>query len=67
MLGDAGANALGAVLGVAGVSRLRSRPSLLAVLATIATLTVASERVSFTAVIDATGPLRWLDQLGRRR
>ncbi|MFZ4669749.1 MAG: hypothetical protein ACOYML_10640, partial [Microthrixaceae bacterium] len=29
-------------------------------------LNVASEFVSFSRVIDAVAPLRWLDQLGRR-
>jgi UDP-N-acetylmuramyl pentapeptide phosphotransferase/UDP-N-acetylglucosamine-1-phosphate transferase len=66
MLGDAGANALGAVLGVA----LAARTGLLgrsALLAGIAGLTAASERVSFTEVIARTPGLRELDALGRRR
>ena len=66
MLGDAGANALGAVLGVA----LAARTGLLgrsALLAGIAGLTAASERVSFTEVIARTPGLRELDGLGRRR
>jgi len=65
MLGDAGANALGAMLGVAAASSL-SRRSRLAALTVIVGLTAASEVVSFTEVIDQTGPLRWLDMLGRR-
>ena len=64
MLGDAGANALGAMLGVAA-TRL-PRPARLAALAGIVGLTAASERVSFTKVIERTAPLRWLDMLGRR-
>jgi UDP-N-acetylmuramyl pentapeptide phosphotransferase/UDP-N-acetylglucosamine-1-phosphate transferase len=64
MLGDAGANALGAMLGVAATSL--PRPARLAVLAGIAGLTAVSERVSFTAVIERSAPLRWLDMLGRR-
>jgi hypothetical protein len=64
MLGDAGANALGAMLGVAATTL--PRPARLAALAGIAGLTAASERVSFTKVIERTGPLRWLDMLGRR-
>jgi hypothetical protein len=65
MLGDAGANALGAVLGAAAAARL-SRPARVALLAGIMGLTAASEVVSFTAVIERTPALRWLDMLGRR-
>jgi hypothetical protein len=64
MLGDCGANALGAMLGVAA-ARL-PRTARLAALAAVTGLTAASERVSFSRVIDTTPPLRWLDQLGRR-
>ncbi len=65
MLGDAGANALGAMLGGAAAIAL-SRPARLAVLAGVAGLTAASEFVSFTKVIERTPPLRRLDLLGRR-
>jgi len=65
MLGDAGANALGALLGVVAAASL-SRPARVALLAGIAGLTAASEKVSFTAVIERTPALRWLDMLGRR-
>ena len=65
MLGDAGANALGALLGTAAAASL-SRPARLALLAMITGLTAASEVVSFTAVIERTPALRWLDMLGRR-
>ncbi|MEU6206046.1 hypothetical protein ABZ814_20990 [Micromonospora musae] len=65
MLGDSGANALGAVLGVALAARTGplGRAGLLAVLAG---LTAASEKVSFTQVIQRTPGLRELDALGRR-
>jgi UDP-N-acetylmuramyl pentapeptide phosphotransferase/UDP-N-acetylglucosamine-1-phosphate transferase len=65
MLGDSGANALGALLGLrlaAGPSR-RRRAGLLG---GIVALTLASEKVSFTDVIEATPGLRDLDRLGRR-
>jgi hypothetical protein len=65
MLGDAGANALGAMLGVAAGATL-SRAARLAVLGVVAGLTAASEKVSFTKVIERTPALRWLDMLGRR-
>ncbi len=65
MLGDAGANALGALLGTAAAASL-SRPARLALLAMVTGLTAASEVVSFTAVIERTPALRWLDMLGRR-
>jgi UDP-GlcNAc:undecaprenyl-phosphate/decaprenyl-phosphate GlcNAc-1-phosphate transferase len=65
MLGDAGANALGAMLGGAAAASL-PRPARIALLAGIVALTGASEKVSFTKVIERTPPLRWLDMLGRR-
>lgn len=66
MLGDTGANALGAVLGVALIDRLPARGSRLALLTVLAGLTAASEVVSFSKVIDDTPVLRWADRLGRR-
>jgi len=65
MLGDSGANALGALLGTALAARTGTagRAGILAVLAA---LTAASERVSFTQVIQNTRGLRELDALGRR-
>jgi UDP-N-acetylmuramyl pentapeptide phosphotransferase/UDP-N-acetylglucosamine-1-phosphate transferase len=65
MLGDAGANALGAMLGVAAATAL-PRPARIALLAGIVALTGLSEKVSFTRVIAATPALNWLDMLGRR-
>jgi UDP-GlcNAc:undecaprenyl-phosphate GlcNAc-1-phosphate transferase len=65
MLGDAGANALGAMLGAAAASSL-PRPARAAALGAIVALTAASEKISFTKVIERTAPLRWLDMLGRR-
>ncbi|WP_348775130.1 hypothetical protein [Solwaraspora sp. WMMD791] len=65
MLGDCGANSLGALLGVALAQR--SGPlGRAAALGVIAALTAASERVSFTQVIQRTAGLRELDALGRR-
>ncbi len=64
MLGDAGANALGALLGLAA-TRLGRGPRL-AVLAGLVALNGASEYVSFTKVIRETPALNWLDMLGRR-
>ncbi len=65
MLGDAGANALGAMLGSAAAGSL-SRRNRVTMLAGIIALTAASEVVSFTKVIQRTPPLHWLDMLGRR-
>lgn len=65
MLGDTGANAAGALVGVALVGHLGPRGRSLALLSLTA-LTLASERVSFTSVIEATPVLRELDRWGRR-
>jgi UDP-N-acetylmuramyl pentapeptide phosphotransferase/UDP-N-acetylglucosamine-1-phosphate transferase len=64
MLGDAGANALGAVVGtlfLAGPIWL-----LWAAAAVLLALQLASERVSFSRVIEANRVLRAADRLGRR-
>src|SRR5437870_634572 len=66
MLGDVGANLLGAVLGAGAVLSL-GVPGRLAVLGVLVALTAAAERWSFSRAIDATPPLRWLDRLGRVR
>jgi UDP-N-acetylmuramyl pentapeptide phosphotransferase/UDP-N-acetylglucosamine-1-phosphate transferase len=66
MLGDGGANALGALVATAAVLGT-PRPARLALLAAVVGLTVASEKVSFTAVIERTPGLRSIDAWGRRR
>ncbi len=65
MLGDTGANALGAALGAAAAQALPPGGRW-ACLAGVAGLTLLSERVSFTRVIEATPALRELDAWGRR-
>jgi len=64
MLGDAGSNALGAVLGYGSVARLTGRGRLLAI-ATLAGLTVAGELRSLGELIERTPVLSDLDRLGR--
>ena len=66
MLGDSGANALGALIGVAVLARY-DRIGRLAHLVAATALTLASEKVSFTRVIEQTPVLQRLDQLGRRQ
>lgn len=65
MIGDCGANALGAVLGVALAAGAGWRGRT-AILSCLVALTAASEKVSFTEVIQRTAGLRELDALGRR-
>ncbi len=65
MLGDAGANALGAAVGLAATRRA-PRPVRLGLTGLVVALTLASERVSFSAVIDRTPALRAVDRWGRR-
>ncbi|WP_347353435.1 hypothetical protein [Intrasporangium sp.] len=64
MLGDTGANAAGALLGLAGVERTGLLGRCIA-LAALTALTLASERVSFSAVIDRQPLLRRVDRWGR--
>jgi len=64
MLGDAGANALGALLGLSA-ARL-PRPVRIGLLTGVVALNAASEFVSFTKVIQSTPALRRIDQFGRR-
>jgi UDP-GlcNAc:undecaprenyl-phosphate/decaprenyl-phosphate GlcNAc-1-phosphate transferase len=64
MLGDAGANALGAALGMAVVVGVGTDARTV-VTAVLLGLTALSEVVSFSRVITAVPPLRALDELGR--
>jgi UDP-N-acetylmuramyl pentapeptide phosphotransferase/UDP-N-acetylglucosamine-1-phosphate transferase len=64
MLGDTGANVIGAVLGL-GIVLGSQESTRIAVMLVLLALNVAAELVSFSAVIDAVPPLRWLDRLGR--
>jgi UDP-N-acetylmuramyl pentapeptide phosphotransferase/UDP-N-acetylglucosamine-1-phosphate transferase len=66
MLGDCGANALGAAIGWSLAARLSGVARCLAAAAVVA-LTVASERVSFTEVIERQPALAALDRWGRCR
>jgi len=63
MLGDTGVNPVGAVLGMATVVAYSAAVEWV-VLAILAVLNLASERWSFSRIIDAVPPLRWLDRLG---
>ena len=64
MLGDTGANVLGAVVGLAIVLGTGPGARTVALLAVVA-LNVAGELVSFSRLIDAVPPLRALDRAGR--
>lgn len=66
MLGDAGANPLGAAVGL-GLGLSLQGTWLWAALALVVLLNGLSERVSFSSVIDRTPPLRAFDRWGRIR
>ncbi|MBV9292946.1 MAG: hypothetical protein JO222_10900 [Frankiales bacterium] len=66
MLGDSGANALGAALGWAASQQLGGRGRLLALTAVVG-LTLLSEKVSFSQVIASQPALAAVDGWGRQR
>jgi hypothetical protein len=65
MLGDAGSNALGAVLGLNSVKRFTGRGQWVAIGA-LAGLTLLGERTSIGTWIERTPGLAWIDRLGRQ-
>lgn len=65
MLGDAGANVLGAALAT-GLVATTGVGAQVGALAVLAALNLLSEVVSFSRAIDKIAPLRALDRLGRR-
>jgi Glycosyl transferase family 2 len=64
MLGDAGSNALGAMLGLNSVKRFTARGQWVAIGA-LAGLTCIGERTSIGAWVERTPVLSWFDRLGR--
>jgi hypothetical protein len=64
MLGDAGSNALGALLGLNSVERFTGRGRWVAIGA-LAGLTLLGERTSIGGWIERTPGLAWIDRLGR--
>jgi glucosyl-3-phosphoglycerate synthase len=64
MLGDAGSNALGALLGLKSVERFTERGRWVAIGA-LAGLTLVGERTSIGAWIERTPGVSWIDRLGR--
>lgn len=66
MLGDTGANALGAIVGLGLVLSVSGSGRIVIALVLVG-LNVLSEFVSFSKLIDSVAPFRWLDQMGRRR
>ena len=64
MLGDAGSNAMGAIVGYLLAGSL-SLPWLTATAVVLLAANALSERVSFSSLIEAAPPLRFLDHLGR--
>jgi hypothetical protein len=64
MLGDAGSNALGGLLGLKSVERFTGRGRWVAIGA-LAGLTLLGERMSLGAWIERTPGVAWVDRLGR--
>ncbi|NTU71115.1 MAG: hypothetical protein HGB10_04770 [Coriobacteriia bacterium] len=66
MLGDAGANAAGVLAGWTAVTLFTSTSNVAIYATLMLLLNLASEKVSFSAVIEGSAALRWLDSLGRK-
>lgn len=65
MLGDAGSNPLGFLVGV-GLAAVLPTPGVVAAAASGLLLQTAAETVTISRLVEATPPLRWFDRLGRR-
>ena len=65
MLGDAGSNPLGFVVGL-GLAALLPTPWLVVTAVAALALQIAAETVTLSRLIEAVPPLRWFDGLGRR-
>jgi UDP-N-acetylmuramyl pentapeptide phosphotransferase/UDP-N-acetylglucosamine-1-phosphate transferase len=63
MLGDTGANVLGAAVGLAVATSVTTTTAVVVAIC-LALLNASSERISFSRVIDGVAPLRWADRLG---
>lgn len=64
MLGDAGSNVLGFVVGI-GLLVTLDPPGLVVALVVILALHLLAETVTLSRIIEAPPPLRWFDRLGR--
>jgi UDP-N-acetylmuramyl pentapeptide phosphotransferase/UDP-N-acetylglucosamine-1-phosphate transferase len=64
MLGDAGSNVIGIMLGITLYDRVGTL-GLAVALTIILALHALAETVSFSRIIEATPPIRWVDRLGR--
>ncbi len=64
MLGDAGSNPLGFLVGL-GLALVLPTAGVVAAAAASLLLQVSAETVTISRLIEATPPLRWLDRLGR--
>jgi Glycosyl transferase family 4 len=65
MLGDAGSNPLGFLVGVA-LATVLPTPALVVAAAVVVALQIAAETVTISRLIEAIPPLGWFDGLGRR-
>jgi UDP-GlcNAc:undecaprenyl-phosphate/decaprenyl-phosphate GlcNAc-1-phosphate transferase len=65
MLGDGGSNPLGLSVGF-GLAATLPTPVVVGAAVVALALQAAAETVTISRLVEATGPLRWLDRVGRR-